>query len=45
MSRARQVEGAARGVFGLEGLRSHRGAQPLPVAVGQLGFQWLEGVA
>jgi hypothetical protein len=29
VSRARQVENAARGVFGLEGIGAHRGAQPL----------------
>jgi hypothetical protein len=41
----RQVEGPARGVFGLEGLDTHRGAQPLAIKASQPGFQWLQGVA
>lgn len=44
MSRARQVEGAARGVFGLEGIGAHRGAQPLAVQAGQPALQRLEGL-
>ena len=45
MSGARQVEAAARGVFGLEGLGAHRGAQPLAVKVGQPAFERREGLA
>ena len=43
MSHARQVEGAARGVFSLEGLGADRGAQPLAVGVGQPALQRLDG--
>ena len=45
VSHARQVEGAARSVFGLEGLGAHRGAQPLAVEASQPFFQRLQGVA
>ena len=37
--------GAACGVFVVEGLGAHRGAQALAVEVGQPGFQRFEGVA